>query len=101
MTFSVYCLICLKALAEQEGLLFMETSALSGDHVPAAFEAVITECYHIAKKTRMEDEAIEPRVGISPPRRSKVKVSPGKKINVAAAPEGPPAITQHSKCCGS
>ena len=92
----MYFLFVLKALAEQEGLLFMETSALSGDHVPAAFEAVIT-----AKKTRMEDEAIEPKVGISPPRRSKVKVSPGKKINVAAAPEGPPATTQHSKCCGS
>lgn len=46
-----------KALAEAEGLFFMETSALDSSNVTAAFQTVVKEIYNIlSRKVMMSQE---------------------------------------------
>ena len=46
-----------KALAEAEGLFFMETSALDSSNVAAAFQTVVKEIYNIlSRKVMMSQE---------------------------------------------
>lgn len=53
---------CHQALAEREGLLFLETSALSGDHVVEAFEQTIRHIYNLTATSRPSEEVPEPAV---------------------------------------
>jgi Ras-related protein Rab-11A len=46
------------ALAEKEGLSFLETSALEATNIEKAFQTILTEIYHIiSKKTLAAQEA--------------------------------------------
>lgn len=73
-----------KAFCEREGLSFIETSALEGANVDAAFQRILTEIYHIvSKKALTAEEAVAaPGAGTS------IKVT-------EAAPEAP----KKSGCC--
>lgn len=73
-----------KAFCEREGLSFIETSALEGANVDAAFQRILTEIYHIvSKKALAAEEAVAaPGAGTS------IKVT-------EAAPEAP----KKSGCC--
>lgn len=45
-----------KALAEAQGLFFMETSALDSSNVTAAFQTVVKEIYNILSRKVMSQE---------------------------------------------
>lgn len=45
-----------KALAEEKGLFFMETSALDSSNVAAAFQTVVKEIYNILSRKVMESQ---------------------------------------------
>lgn len=46
-----------KAIAEAEGLFFIETSALDSSNVTAAFETVVKEIYHILSRKVFQSQA--------------------------------------------
>lgn len=46
-----------QALAEKEGLSFLETSALEASNIERAFQTVLTEIYHIMNKKALAAEA--------------------------------------------
>lgn len=48
-----------KALAEAQGLFFMETSALDSSNVAAAFETVVKEIYNILSRKVMITQEIK------------------------------------------
>lgn len=65
-----------QALAEREGLSFLETSALEATNIEKAFQTILTEIYHIVSKKALA--AQEAAVGTSLPGQ-------GTAINVADA----------------
>lgn len=74
-----------QALAEREGLSFLETSALEATNIEKAFQTVLTEIYHIiSKKALAAQEAAAALPG------------QGTTINVADASGG-----QNKKSCCS
>ncbi|GAB4819469.1 hypothetical protein N2152v2_006515 [Parachlorella kessleri] len=80
-----------KKVAEREGLLFIETSAMDGSNVGPAFTRAIEEIYGIIKKNRVEAAAADPtgpRIpsGIRIPIRVEEPVKPDR---------------QQGGCCGS
>ncbi|PSC70713.1 ras-related RIC2 [Micractinium conductrix] len=77
-------------IAQREGLLFIETSALEGSNVDEAFSRVATEIHSIIRKRRLESAAAEGE-GPAMPR--------GIPIQVAQPQEAHPQ--QQSRCCGS
>lgn len=48
-----------KALAEAQGLFFIETSALDSSNVAAAFEMVVREIYNILSRKVMQSQEIK------------------------------------------
>lgn len=48
-----------KALAEAQGLFFMETSALDSSNVVAAFQTVVKEIYHILSRKVMISQELK------------------------------------------
>lgn len=48
-----------KALAEAQGLFFMETSALDSSNVTAAFQTVVTEIYNILSRKVMISQELK------------------------------------------
>ncbi|OEL37140.1 Ras-related protein RABA2a [Dichanthelium oligosanthes] len=74
------------ALAEREGLSFVETSALDATNVDRAFETLLTEIYRIvSKKALASDEAAS----------SASSVGEGQSIQVSAGDSG--GLT--TRCC--
>ncbi|KAK9727179.1 hypothetical protein RND81_05G263800 [Saponaria officinalis] len=73
------------ALAEKEGLSFLETSALEAVNVEKAFQTILTEIYHIVSKKAL---AAQEASGNLPGK--------GTTINVADA-----AASQKRMCCSS
>ncbi|KAK7262506.1 hypothetical protein RJT34_30080 [Clitoria ternatea] len=65
-----------QALAEREGLSFLETSALEATNIEKAFQTILTEIYHIVSKKALA--AQEAAAGITIPGQ-------GTTINVADA----------------
>lgn len=50
-----------KALAEAQGLFFMETSALDSSNVAAAFQTVVKEIYNIlSRKMHLSQDQMKP-----------------------------------------
>ncbi|KAK1264565.1 Ras-related protein Rab11C [Acorus gramineus] len=76
-----------QALAEKEGLSFLETSALEAINIEKAFQTILTEIYHIiSKKALAAQEAV---ASAGPP-------SQGTTINVAESGGG-----ARKACCSS
>jgi Ras-related protein Rab-11A len=75
-----------RALAEREGLLFLETSALSGEHVKPAFETVVTRCYEQVKKHRLEAETSEEEAAVGAGRKIAIEPTNAEQ-------------RQSSRCC--
>lgn len=48
-----------KALAEAQGLFFMETSALDSSNVNAAFQKVVKEIYYILSRKVMQSQELK------------------------------------------
>lgn len=48
-----------KALAEAQGLFFMETSALDSSNVSAAFQTVVREIYNILSRKVMQSQELK------------------------------------------
>ncbi|KAI4334568.1 hypothetical protein L6164_019243 [Bauhinia variegata] len=73
-----------QALAEKEGLSFLETSALEATNIEKAFQTILTEIYHIVSKKALA--AQEAAIGTTLPGQ-------GTTINVADA-----SVTKRG-CC--
>jgi len=73
------------AFASQNGLLFMETSALEASNVSEAFSAILTDIYNIVSSKALE------------PDNDPIKPSAGGVIQVA--PTIDPNTKQNSGCC--
>jgi len=73
------------AFASQNGLLFMETSALESSNVSEAFSAILTDIYGIVSSKALE------------PDNDPIKPSAGGVIQVA--PTIDPNTKQNSGCC--
>jgi len=73
------------AFASQNGLLFMETSALESSNVSEAFSAILTDIYNIVSSKALE------------PDNDPIKPSAGGVIQVA--PTIDPNAKQNSGCC--
>lgn len=48
-----------KALAEEQGLFFMETSALDSSNVAAAFQTVVKEIYNILSRKVFQSQEVK------------------------------------------
>lgn len=77
-------------IAQREGLLFIETSALDGSNVEQAFSRVATEIHTIVRKKRLESQQQE---GDEP------AMPRGISIPITAQHTTPQQ--QQSRCCGS
>ena len=89
-----------QAVAQREGVLFMETSALSGDHVADAFESVVEQCYYQIKKTKFEAEGGAAGGSASGAVSAGLALE-GRKLNVGQeSVAGEAAVGTKSNCCG-
>jgi hypothetical protein len=83
--------LLMQDFAEKEGMLFMETSALSGANVSVAFETLVSEATEYLSRTQLLER--------SPSETARAVLTQGRKIAVQnAAPQTPPA---RSTCCQS
>jgi len=73
-----------KAFAAENGLSFIETSALDASNVELAFQNILTEIYRIVSSKNLE----QGDAGVRP--------GEGQKIPLSTAPEGEKS---GSKCC--
>lgn len=78
-------------LCEREGLFFMETSALSGANVGAAFEELVQRIYANMAKTLQAEAGSEEELQAA-------AALHGRRIIVAH--EAPASEPQRSRCCG-
>ncbi|CAH8384213.1 unnamed protein product [Eruca vesicaria subsp. sativa] len=79
-----------KALAEAQGLFFMETSALDSSNVAAAFETVVKEIYNILSRKVMSSQEIS--------KQDSASLSNGKKVVIQSEAEGE---AKKSWCCST
>lgn len=77
-----------QALAAKEGCFFLETSALDGTNVGAAFAHVTRQIYDQVKRTKLEEESEEEGQQLP-------SVPAGRTIHVQAEVPAPPK----SSCC--
>ncbi|KAH0858205.1 hypothetical protein HID58_086466 [Brassica napus] len=69
-----------KALAEAQGLFFMETSALDSSNVAAAFETVVKEIYNILSRKVMSSQELN--------KQDPASLSNGKKVVIPSEAQG-------------
>ncbi|KAF7805288.1 ras-related protein RABA5a [Senna tora] len=82
-----------KALAEAEGLFFMETSALDSSNVAAAFQTVVKEIYNILSRKVMISQELQ--------KQDATVIGNGKTV-VLQGEENPEAVAETKKgCCSS
>ncbi|KAK9227766.1 hypothetical protein WN943_012822 [Citrus x changshan-huyou] len=81
-----------KALAEAQGLFFMETSALDSSNVTAAFQTVVTEIYNILSRKVMISQELKQKDSSS--FNGKTVVLEGEKKEADAEPK-------KAGCCSS
>ena len=74
-----------KALAEAQGLFFMETSALDSSNVAAAFETVVKEIYNILSRKVMMSQELNKSVSHIENGKTVVLQGEGEKEEGAAA----------------
>ena len=77
-----------KALAEAQGLFFMETSALDSSNVAAAFETVVKEIYNILSRKVMSSQELN--------KQDPASLSNGKKVVIPSEGE---SKTGGGGCC--
>lgn len=87
-----------RALAEAQGLFFMETSALDSSNVTAAFQTVVEEIYHIVSRKTYSSSSSFPN-------------SDQGKLEKRCLVDGKPVVLQEdtedadghrkSRCCSS
>ena len=80
-----------KALAEAQGLFFMETSALDSSNVAAAFETVVKEIYNILSRKVMSSQELNKQ---DPP----ASLSNGKKVVIPSEAQGE---AKKGGCCST
>ena len=80
--------------ARTEGIAFIETSALDATHVSTAFETVLTEIYHRARKEGKDEHAE------TPVERGEEDVHLEKPPAAAGGGQGADGSKQAS-CCGT
>lgn len=81
-----------KALAEAQGLFFMETSALDSSNVAAAFETVVKEIYNILSRKVMMSQELN--------KQDVTRIENGKTVVLQG--EGDAEAAQSKKgCCSS
>lgn len=81
-----------KALAEAEGLFFMETSALDSSNVAAAFQTVVKEIYNILSRKVMMSQELDKQDAV---------IGNGTTV-VLEGGDNPDAAEQPKKgCCSS
>lgn len=87
-----------KALAEEQGLFFMETSALDSSNVAAAFETVVKEIYNILSRKVMMSQELNSKQDVGRIENGKTVVlqSEGDQEAAAAAAEA-----TKNGCCSS
>lgn len=81
-----------KALAEAQGLFFMETSALDSSNVTEAFYTVVREIYSILSRKVFQSQ--EQRKG------ELASLSNGKTVVIQGQPDEPESVTK-GRCCSS
>ncbi|CAL0304719.1 unnamed protein product [Lupinus luteus] len=82
-----------KALAEEEGLFFMETSALDSSNVTAAFQTVVKEIYNIlSRKVMISQEYNNQDVPL---------VGSGKTLAFKEQGDEDSSVEQKKGCCSS
>ncbi|VVB08263.1 unnamed protein product [Arabis nemorensis] len=79
-----------KALAEAQGLFFMETSALDSSNVAAAFETVVKEIYNILSRKVMSSQELN--------KQDPASLSNGKKVVFPSEGQGE---SKKGGCCSS
>ncbi|KAG2302122.1 hypothetical protein Bca52824_030773 [Brassica carinata] len=79
-----------KALAEAQGLFFMETSALDSSNVAAAFETVVKEIYNILSRKVMSSQEIS--------KQDSASLSNGKKVVIPSEAQGE---SKKGGCCST
>lgn len=79
-----------KALAEAQGLFFMETSALDSSNVAAAFETVVKEIYNILSRKVMSSQELN--------KQDPASLSNGKKVVIPSDAQGE---SKKGGCCSS
>ncbi|KAJ4878054.1 Ras-related protein RABA5a [Raphanus sativus] len=79
-----------KALAEAQGLFFMETSALDSSNVAAAFETVVKEIYNILSRKVMSSQELS--------KQDPASLSNGKKVVIESEAQGE---SKKGGCCSS
>nr|ACU21000.1 unknown [Glycine max] len=84
-----------KALAEAQGLFFMETSALDSSNVAAAFETVVKEIYNILSRKVMMSQELN--------KQDVTRIENGKTVVLQGEGEGDGEADAQSKkrCCSS
>ncbi|XP_074576915.1 ras-related protein RABA5a-like [Curcuma longa] len=73
-----------KAIAETEGLFFIETSALDSSNVAAAFETVVKEIYHILSRKVFQSQAQKQEAAVLGSGKSVVLQGDGSEPNDGA-----------------
>lgn len=86
-----------KALAEAQGLFFMETSALDSLNVTAAFQTVVKEIYNILSRKVMVSQELKSKDSISLT-NGKTVVLREKNESSSAAENGEP---KKAGCCST
>ncbi|KAI3437877.1 hypothetical protein D9Q98_000323 [Chlorella vulgaris] len=80
-----------QALAEQEGLMFIETSAADGSNVEAAFTRVAGQIHSAVRKRRLEaQQQGEHEEAVPVPRGNSIPIT---------VQDAPPPQPQPSRCC--
>ncbi|XP_044494941.1 ras-related protein RABA5a-like [Mangifera indica] len=87
-----------KGLAQQNGLFFMETSALDSLNVTAAFQTVVREIYNILSSKVKKSQELKNNKDSTPLPNAKTLVLGEKTESAAAAENGAP---KNAGCCST
>ncbi|KAK4273643.1 hypothetical protein QN277_022005 [Acacia crassicarpa] len=82
-----------KALAEAEGLFFMETSALDSSNVAAAFQTVVKEIYNILSRKVMKSQELQTQ--------DAAVIGNGKTVVLQGEQNSEAAVESKKGCCSS
>lgn len=82
-----------KALAEAEGLFFMETSALDSSNVAAAFQTVVKEIYNILSRKVMKSQELRTQ--------DAAVIGNGKTVVLQGQENSEAVVVEPKRCCSS
>jgi len=81
-----------KALAEAEGLFFMETSALDSSNVTAAFQTIVKEIYDILSRKVFQSQEVK---------KNKSSLGCGRAVILQEETTEKKDATKNAGCCSS